>query len=96
MSVLWGGVGPQVNKFKQVSSDHHQMSVAEGSWVGNMSGVREEGVPMSQCTCSVDRITDGQTPVKTIHFPKLCLRAVMKQMYEDAIVTLISSIIFIV
>ena len=25
-----GGVGPQVNKFEQVSSDDHQMSGAEG------------------------------------------------------------------
>ena len=25
-----GGIGPQVNKFEQVSSDDHQMSVAGG------------------------------------------------------------------
>ena len=33
----WGGavgVGPQVNKFEQVSSDDHQMSVAGGRRVG--------------------------------------------------------------
>ena len=30
MSVLGEGVRPQVNKFEQVSSDDHQMSVAEG------------------------------------------------------------------
>ena len=31
MSVLRGeGVGPQMNKFEQVSSDHQQMSVAGG------------------------------------------------------------------
>ena len=36
MSVLVG-VGPQVNKFEQVSSDDHQMSVARGraEWGGN-------------------------------------------------------------
>ena len=28
------GVGPQVNKFEQVSSDDHQMSVAGGRRVG--------------------------------------------------------------
>ena len=26
-----GRVGPQINKFEQVSSDHHQMSIAMGS-----------------------------------------------------------------
>ena len=47
MSVL--GVGPQVNKFEQVSSDDHQMSVAGvglgkgwGEGVGSMS-VTQEG-----------------------------------------------------
>ena len=29
MSVPVRGLGPQVNKFEQVSSDDHQMSVAE-------------------------------------------------------------------
>ena len=38
MSVAWGGVGPQVNKFEQVSSDDHQMSVARGKSPGLMSG----------------------------------------------------------
>ena len=30
MSVPAGAVGPQVNKFEQVSSDDHQLSVAGG------------------------------------------------------------------
>ena len=37
MSVL-EGVGPQVNKFEQVTSDDHQMSVV-GLGVGPMSGI---------------------------------------------------------
>ena len=28
--------GPQVNKFEQVSSDNHQMSVSEGEGVGTL------------------------------------------------------------
>ena len=32
------GLGPQVNKFEQVSSDDHQMSVAGGRYTGLMSG----------------------------------------------------------
>ena len=28
--MLWGGGGPQVNKFEQVSSDDHQMSLVGG------------------------------------------------------------------
>ena len=45
MSVLVG-VGPQVNKFKQVSSDDHQMSVA-GEEGGRSPGLmsRGRGVP---------------------------------------------------
>ena len=39
------GVGPQVNKFEQVSSDDHQMSVVgEGPMSGN------GWIPMAQCT----------------------------------------------
>ena len=49
MSVLVGGrrVGPQVNKFKQVSRDDHQMSVAG---VGYVQGVRyvQRGVGYSR------------------------------------------------
>ena len=30
MSELWAGVGPQVNKFEQASSDDYLMSVAGG------------------------------------------------------------------
>ena len=39
-----GGVGPQVNKFEQVSRDDHQMSVAggKGQCIGLISG-EEEG-----------------------------------------------------
>ena len=33
MSVLWGGIGPGVNKLEQVSSDDHQISVV-GEGVG--------------------------------------------------------------
>ena len=35
----WWGVGPQANKFEQVSSDDHQMSAA-GEGVGPMSGIQ--------------------------------------------------------
>ena len=35
MSVLVGAVGPEVNKFEQVSSDYHVMSLAGGM---DMSG----------------------------------------------------------
>ena len=53
MSVLvWGQeLGPQVNKFEQVSSDNHQMSVAVGGSPRLMSkrerspGLRGRGVP---------------------------------------------------
>ena len=60
MSVLVGGeVAPQVNKFKQVSSDDYQMSVTEEGFAGAQvpswgrgraggpldSMSREEGVP---------------------------------------------------
>ena len=37
MSVLVGGLPPQVNKFEQVSSNDHQMSV-EGEVVGSSGG----------------------------------------------------------
>ena len=32
------GIGPQVNKFEQASSDDHQMSVVGGRFKGPMSG----------------------------------------------------------
>ena len=45
-----GGVGPQVNKFEQVPSDDHQMSVAGGRYPGLMS----KGVPyLSIYACDV-------------------------------------------
>ena len=37
-----GGVGPRVRKFEQVSSDNHQMSLAEG-WVCSGDGCVEWG-----------------------------------------------------
>ena len=67
MSVLVGewGVGPQVNKFEQVSSDDHQMSVvrvgrgwvcpAEGGW-GRGGGEGEGRTPpcgLSHDACDV-------------------------------------------
>ena len=84
--LLRGSVGPQVNKFeKQVSSDHHQMSLAgeggvaeeEEGWgwsSGLMSGGRGVTLP---CDIShdafdvtsplpMDRMADGQMPVKTL------------------------------
>ena len=33
MSVMVGWVDPQVNKFEQVSSDDHQMSLTGDGWV---------------------------------------------------------------
>ena len=33
-----GGVGPQVTKFQQVSSDDHQMSVVGGGYTGPVLG----------------------------------------------------------
>ena len=38
-----GGAGPQMNKFEQVSNDHHSMSLAEGGEVGPQSGVGGRG-----------------------------------------------------
>ena len=51
--VRWGRVGPQVNKFEQVSSKDHQMSVAGGRspdvisrrGVGPRSYVQGKGYP---------------------------------------------------
>ena len=45
---LGAGVGPQVNKFEQVSTDDHQMSLA--AWIGYVQGegvgyVWEWGIP---------------------------------------------------
>ena len=37
------GIGPQVNKFEQASSDDHQMSVVGGRFKGPMSGWGGEG-----------------------------------------------------
>ena len=42
--------GGKVNKFEQVSSDDHQMSVAFGGDVGPMSGILPPPTPTSPCT----------------------------------------------
>ena len=71
------GVGPQMNKFKQVSSDHNNMSLPGGISSGLMS---TEGKGYLACDLShdefdviyyppplhVDRMSGGQTPVKTL------------------------------
>ena len=59
MSVPMRWVGPQVNKFEQVFSDDHQMSVVERE-VGNYSTMDNShmGFPPS----------DRQTPVKALPF----------------------------
>ena len=68
------GVGPEMNKFEQVSSDHNQMSLAGGRSSGLMS---MEGKGYLACHLShdkfdvtyyphVDRMSGGQTPVKTL------------------------------
>ena len=60
MSVQWGrGEGPQENKFEQVYSDHHQMSVA---WV-------PPGLVWGQgCTLPCD-LTHGAFDVRSIYQP---------------------------
>ena len=58
MSVPVEGVGPQVNKFDHVSSDDHQMSVARGGAYDRLGSYAH--LP------PVDRMTDGQMPVKTL------------------------------
>ena len=46
-----GRVGPEVNKFEQVSNDDHQMSVAgvaprsDVHWAGDVSLMSGEGIP---------------------------------------------------
>ena len=44
VTVVGGGVGPQVNKFEQVSSDDHQMSVAGGMSPGLMFAGGNNGI----------------------------------------------------
>ena len=52
MSALVWGIGPQVNKFEQVSSDDHQMSLAgmrmSRQWVCPGGGYVQRGVGMSR------------------------------------------------
>ena len=44
MSVPVWGIGPQVNKFEQVSSDDHQMSLAGNAYVQGVDMCRGEWV----------------------------------------------------
>ena len=67
----WGRVGPQVNKFEQVSHDNHQMSVARGRGLGPRSDVG--GDPLSDLShdaCDVPTPfsppVNRQTPMKTL------------------------------
>ena len=90
MSVPVGGGGPQVNKFEQVSSDHHQMSVAGGiGYLGLMSEgevlrypgpiSRGVGVPY-HVTSPTTWVPRGQTHAcGNITFPKLRLRTVLNK-----------------
>ena len=45
-----GRVGPQINKFEQVSSDHHQMSIARGSQPGPPPPTDMGDNPQLACT----------------------------------------------
>ena len=70
-----GGVSSQMNKFEQVSNDHHQMSLA-GEGVGPQGWCLGDGVsPQVWCAGGVPyhvtyfmlpTLTDRQTPVKTL------------------------------
>ena len=51
------GEAPQVNKFEQVSSDDHQMSVA-GEGVGPMSGIQGQCIMGDGHMGTPNRITD--------------------------------------
>ena len=82
-----GGGRSQINKFKQVSSDHHQISlVREGLglqvWCrgggGQVHRSDVQGVPIPWCICLAHPpFPCGQTDVyENIIFPQDCLRAV--------------------
>ena len=68
------GVGPQVNKFEPVSSDNHQMSVADWSRYSSLMSRGGEGVPdyliypvMHVMYLSLPG-TEQQMPVKALPF----------------------------
>ena len=76
------GVGPEMNKFEQVSSDHNQMSLAEGRSSGLMS---MEGKGYLACHLSHDKFDVTYYPpcrqnewrtdaCKNITFSQLCGR----------------------
>ena len=59
--------GPQVNKFEQVSSDGHQISLAKkGLKLGVPCLMAREGGHMRISIHNVNRQTDRQTRVKTL------------------------------
>ena len=76
-----GWVGPQVNKFKKISIDDHQMSVA-----GEGVGLHVEGVPyrvsypmmhVMYLSLSLSPWIEWPTDIcENITFPQLCLRVV--------------------
>ena len=84
-----GAVGPLVNKFEQVSSDYHQMSLARG-WVCPGVGI-SPGVPLP-CNLSYDACdvtypylpTEWQTDTcENITFQQLLLWAVINIIYYN-------------
>ena len=73
MSVWRGeGVSPQVNKFEEVFSNDHQMSVGVGRshiwypWGGVCTQVKCGGVGTMRSNAPWDPPVDRQTPVKTL------------------------------
>ena len=76
-----GGVGdPEMNKFEQLSSDDHLMSVVAGSILGPLSGVCTLPCVLSHDACDVaftpslvDRMTETR---ENITFPQLLLRII--------------------
>ena len=71
MSVLMGaGVGPQVNKLEQVSSDDHQMPLARGyGWVCRGGPLP---YPMMHVMLPTPRGQNGHTFVKTLPSCNYC------------------------
>ena len=68
MSVSVGGEGvvPQVNKFEQISSDGHQMSVAGGRAISDFQdGTLPCELPHDACDVPPPPQTEWQVPVKT-------------------------------
>ena len=76
MSVLIAGVGPQGNKFEQVSCDDQQMSVAgDGGGAGLRS--KTSWIMVTWGLLIVDRQNDRNAWLKTFTFPPLHWRAVI-------------------